>query len=304
MAAATTGDVVGMLREYGQRLSLAGGNPYRARAYLRAAEALATVGEPLEDLIAGRRLTEIPGVGDAIAAIITTMHRTGSYPKLEEMRRNVPAGVLQLLALPGLRPDKVLRIYRDLGIASLDDLEAAARSETGQSLVPVPRARPLPAVIPTTLAAWLHADTFGDGGQLAVIDVTNSANYVKRHIPGAWFAIRANLREALARIPRAKRYVVTCGSGQLAAFAGADLRALLPDDAEVFLLEGGTLAWIAAGLPLEHGETRLASPLIDRYRRPYEGTGNAAEAMQAYLDWEYGLVEQLGRDGTHGFNVI
>jgi predicted metal-dependent enzyme (double-stranded beta helix superfamily)/rhodanese-related sulfurtransferase len=206
----------------------------------------------------------------------------------------------------GVRADMSASWLAQMGweVYVLEPVEAAARSETGQAPVRVPRARPLPAVIPTTLAAWLHADTFGDGGQLAVIDVTSSANYVKRHIPGAWFAIRANLREALARIPSAKRYVVTCGSGQLAAFAGADLRALLPDDAEVFLLEGGTLAWIAAGLPLEHGETRLASPLIDRYRRPYEGTGNAAEAMQAYLDWEYGLVEQLGRDGTHGFNVI
>lgn len=41
-----------------------------------------------------------------------------------------------------------------------------------------------------------------------------------------------------------------------------------------------------------------------RYRRPYEGTGNPAAAMQAYLDWEYGLVDQLARDGTHGFFVI
>jgi hypothetical protein len=41
-----------------------------------------------------------------------------------------------------------------------------------------------------------------------------------------------------------------------------------------------------------------------RYRRPYEGTDVAAGAMQAYLDWEYGLVEQLRRDATHGFFVI
>ena len=43
---------------------------------------------------------------------------------------------------------------------------------------------------------------------------------------------------------------------------------------------------------------------IDRYRRPYEGTDNPVEAMQGYLDWEFGLVEQLGRDGTHHFKVI
>jgi hypothetical protein len=41
-----------------------------------------------------------------------------------------------------------------------------------------------------------------------------------------------------------------------------------------------------------------------RYKRPYEGTDNQAEKMQAYLDWEYGLVAQLERDGTHGFFVI
>ena len=55
---------------------------------------------------------------------------------------------------------------------------------------------------------------------------------------------------------------------------------------------------------MESGPSRLASPLIDRYRRPYEGTDNQDEAMQAYLDWEFGLVAQLGRDGTHGFSVL
>jgi len=41
-----------------------------------------------------------------------------------------------------------------------------------------------------------------------------------------------------------------------------------------------------------------------RYRRPYEGTDVDTKAMQAYLDWEFGLVEQLRRDATHGFFVI
>jgi 3-mercaptopyruvate sulfurtransferase SseA len=99
-----------------------------------------------------------------------------------------------------------------------------------------------------------------------------------------------------------QRYVLTCGSSLLARYAAADLKALtrLP----VLVLAGGTGAWLAAGKPVESGATRLASPLIDRYRRPYEGTDNRAEAMQAYLDWEFGLVAQLARDGTHGFSVV
>jgi DNA polymerase (family X) len=129
MAAATTAHVAEMLREYGRRLSLAGGNPYRARAYMRAADSLAALGEPLEELIAGDRLTEIPGVGDTIAAIVTTMHRTGTYPKLEEMRKELQAGVLEMLVVPGLHPNKVLKIHRDLGVTSLAELEEAARSD-------------------------------------------------------------------------------------------------------------------------------------------------------------------------------
>ncbi|MCA6101160.1 rhodanese-like domain-containing protein [Bradyrhizobium australafricanum] len=69
---------------------------------------------------------------------------------------------------------------------------------------------------------------------------------------------------------------------------------------EVYVLGGGYDGRLEVGPP------RIV-PRPDpahRYRRPYEGTGVAEKAMQAYLDWEYGLVEQLRRDGTHGFYVI
>ncbi|MCF5137824.1 rhodanese-like domain-containing protein, partial [Pseudomonas lactis] len=151
-------------------------------------------------------------------------------------------------------------------------------------------------ISPHTLADWLgHGDTL-------VLDFTASANYVKRHIPGAWWVLRAQLPEALGKVPNAQRYVLTCGSSQLARLAVPEVEALTGKP--VFLLQDGTAGWIQAQLPLESGESHLASPRIDRYRRPYEGTDNPREAMQAYLDWEFGLVEQLARDGTHGFYVI
>lgn len=121
-------------------------------------------------------------------------------------------------------------------------------------------------------------------------------------IPGAWWSPRSALAQALKIIPSASRYVLTCGSSLLARFAAQDLAALT--DRPVWVLDGGNAAWFASGLPQESGDARLASPRIDRYRRPYEGTDNATEAMQAYLDWEFGLVAQLGRDGTHFFEVI
>jgi rhodanese-related sulfurtransferase len=69
---------------------------------------------------------------------------------------------------------------------------------------------------------------------------------------------------------------------------------------EVYVLDGGFDG------PLETGAPSQLPPVDPacRYKRPYEGTDNAAQAMQAYLDWEYGLVAQLERDGTHGFFVI
>ena len=139
--------------------------------------------------------------------------------------------------------------------------------------------------------------------ETVLLDFTSGVNYQKRHIPGAWFALRSELPAVVSKLsPGAKRFVLTCGSSLLARYVAGDLRALT--DLPIRVLTGGTTAWAAAGLPLEEGATRLASPLIDRYRRPYEGTDNQDAAMQAYLDWEFGLVEQLGRDGTHGFVVF
>jgi hypothetical protein len=88
------------------------GNPYRAKAYVRAAESLGALTEPLDRVIAERRLKEIPGV----------------HPSLEAMRKDIPAGVLEMLTVPGLRPDKIVKLYKELGIRSLAELEAAARA--------------------------------------------------------------------------------------------------------------------------------------------------------------------------------
>ena len=69
---------------------------------------------------------------------------------------------------------------------------------------------------------------------------------------------------------------------------------------EVYVLDGGYDGPLEKGAPL----VDCQSPILShRYRRPYEGEA-ALRAMQAYLDWEYGLVDQLRRDDSHGFFVI
>jgi rhodanese-related sulfurtransferase len=149
---------------------------------------------------------------------------------------------------------------------------------------------------PHALKARLQA------GDITLIDLAPSPVHRRGHIPGARFAIRAQLAPALAALPPGQDIVLTSPDGALARLAAADVLALT--GVQPLVLRGGAQSWTAAGLPLETGLDGALNAPTDVYRRPYEGTDHAREAMQAYLDWEFGLVAQLERDGTHGFHVI
>ena len=129
MAKQDAQSVAALLMELSRRSALAGGNPYRVRAYARAAESIATLTVPLAAVVEEGRLRALPGIGETIADIVEKLHRTGTHPSLEELRREVPPGVVEMLAIPGLRPEKVLKLYRELGLTSLGELEAAARAD-------------------------------------------------------------------------------------------------------------------------------------------------------------------------------
>jgi DNA polymerase (family X) len=149
--------VAKLLREYAQRTALRGGTPYRAKAYSRAADSLTALAEPLDKLIAEERLTEIPGVGEAIADIVTKLYQTGTHPSLEKLRKDIPSGVLELLTIPGLRPEKVLRLYKDLGITSLVELEAAAKDDR------IKKSKGLGAALQTKILQNLAIAKSGEG---------------------------------------------------------------------------------------------------------------------------------------------
>ena len=179
----------------------------------------------------------------------------------------------------------------------LDDLQKENLSESGAwraLLPPLPRVNTVDA---RTVSTWLKTDS-----NTIAIDLSTHANYVKGHIPGSWYVLRSQLTDALKNIPQVDSYVLTSTPSELAIFAAAEFEAL--SKAKVYVLEGGTKAWLDAGLESEKGPSHLASPALDRYKRPYEGTSVDTKAMQAYLDWEFGLVEQLAKDGTHHFWVL
>ncbi len=139
-------------------------------------------------------------------------------------------------------------------------------------------------------------------GEAVVIDLDPSLAYREQHIPGAWFAIRARLETALARLPERGMLVLTSSDGMLASLAAPELQTLTRRAVKV--LAGGTAAWRAAGLPLTAGEEHMADAPIDAWYRPYDKAGDVEAAMNAYLRWEVSLVEQIARDGDARFRTL
>ena len=132
-----------------------------------------------------------------------------------------------------------------------------------------------------------------------VVDLSLSRNYLARHIPGAWFAIRTRLAFALPKIPLAETLVLTSEDGRLASLAVSEASALR--NVPVRYLDGGNAAWQAAGKNFVT-EVKMADETIDQWRKPYERSGDTKAAMAEYLAWETDLLPRIERDGTLEFS--
>ena len=132
-----------------------------------------------------------------------------------------------------------------------------------------------------------------------VIDLALSRRHREGHIPGAWFAIRARLAEALDKLPAQGDLVLTSEDGRIARFAAAELRTRRP----VKVLAGGTAAWKAAGLPLETGMGPLADKPDDVSLSARDRPADRERFMREYLAWEIELVNQIARDTDCRFQL-
>lgn len=140
-----------------------------------------------------------------------------------------------------------------------------------------------------------------------VIDLDTSLRYRDGHVPGAWFAVRANLGktipEMLAQQKGVTRIVLVSPDGEIAALAASEAEAAgggLP----VVILADGMKGWRDAKLPVESGHVRMADPPTDVWYRPYDFKDNVEAAMRQYLEWEVDLVPQVARDGDATFAVL
>ncbi len=132
----TNAEVTQVLDQVADLLEFQGANAFRVRAYRNAARAVQGLSEPLARIAAdeNRKLTDIPGIGADLSAKLRDLLATGKLPLLEELRALYPAGALDMLRIPGLGPKKAAALYRELKIASLDQLRTACLAEQVRAL--------------------------------------------------------------------------------------------------------------------------------------------------------------------------
>ncbi len=123
-------DVVKIFEELADLLEIQNANAFRVRAYRNAARTLGDLPESVAEIIGDshRSLEDLAGIGHDLAEKIKTIVSTGSLPQLDELRLQVPKGVVEMLRIPGLGPKKVAALFKELSITSLEALKAAAES--------------------------------------------------------------------------------------------------------------------------------------------------------------------------------
>jgi len=221
--------VAEILVEIGTLLELKGENPFKTRAYANAARTLEGLAEPLERLVAEKRLGEIKGIGEALEQKITELVETGRLKYYEDLKASLPPGMVEMLEISGLGPKKIQALNLKLGVDSIAKLEAACQA--GQ-------------------VAQLEG--FGEKTQANLLEgIERRRNYASRHllVQGLWAAepLLAQLRQHPA--------VIRCSpAGSLRRFkeviGDLDLLASSKKPAEViafFVAQPGIVKVLAQG---------------------------------------------------------
>lgn len=201
-------DVAAAFDEMAELLSIRGENPFRIRAYQRAAQVIRTLPQPLTELHGTQAFDELPGIGSDLAGKIEELLSTGKLRVLEQLRRQVPTGLRELLRLPALGPIRVRALNVKLGVCNLDDLRKAlegGRLAGVRGFGPVIRAR-LQKALTTEVAAqkrwpWSTADEYARALRTYLLSIRGVTGLLHR---------RPERRRAAAREPSGGRAASTC----------------------------------------------------------------------------------------------
>ena len=121
-------DIAGVLDEIATFMELTGENPFKIRAYSAGARILENMTEDLGELIDSGKLADIPGLGEALVDKITTLRRDGVLPFHQKLKASIPAGLLEVMQIPGLGPKKVRALWTQLAVEDLAKLKQVCES--------------------------------------------------------------------------------------------------------------------------------------------------------------------------------
>ncbi|HUC07279.1 MAG TPA: DNA polymerase/3'-5' exonuclease PolX [Solirubrobacterales bacterium] len=125
----TNAEIAAALEELGVLYELDGAVKYRVLAYGTAAKAIRESPVSVADLAAAGRATEVPGVGKTLAEKIDALLETGEIPAAVKLKAKFPPTLVEVTRVPGVGPKTARRLFDELGVATLDDLRAAAEGE-------------------------------------------------------------------------------------------------------------------------------------------------------------------------------
>ncbi|MGD2069984.1 MAG: DNA polymerase/3'-5' exonuclease PolX [Gemmatimonadota bacterium] len=122
-------DIAALLDELADLLEIKGSNPFRIRAYRNAVRTVESLTRPVARMVEeGEDLQALPGIGKDMASHLTTIVETGRFPQLEEVAEEVPRSLAVLVKLDGVGPKKAAKLFAELGVETVDQLEEAVRS--------------------------------------------------------------------------------------------------------------------------------------------------------------------------------
>lgn len=118
-----------ILREMALILEIKGENIFKVRAHENAARALEGLTAGLEELVASGEIREVKGIGEAMAKKIQTLLTGEELPEYRKLKDSLPAGLLEMARVPGMGPKKIKAVWDELGISSVEALEAACKAD-------------------------------------------------------------------------------------------------------------------------------------------------------------------------------
>ena len=130
----TNAEIARVLTEIANLLDISEQNVFKIRSYQRAAEVIGGQATPVATMAAEGTLSSLPGIGKSIAEVVTELVESGVSSYREQLLAQAPEGLLEMLRIPGFGPRKAGLVFQELGISSIEELEAAARAGKLKSL--------------------------------------------------------------------------------------------------------------------------------------------------------------------------